>query len=214
MSDHVDRVPPDDLPPYLVDEDRMKELLGIVAPDDLTEADLNAMATATALIQGYTDRMLVAATYTERHYGVRIGSLQLHEYPVSQVQSLQSITGSDDAENATDLTGWRLVRPTGILLNVRSCVVEAVYDGGYDPMPADIEAAFVETFRSVKASLALATAGGDEALAPLVKKASVVGVGSIEYGSTEQAGSVVGVGLLPANAVGLLERYRHAVRVG
>jgi hypothetical protein len=212
MSDHVDRVLPPDLPAYLVDEDRMKELLGMDPAADLASDDLIAMAAATALIQGYVDRLLVAGTYTERHFGVRIGSLQLLEYPVSGITSLRSVSSADPAASV-DITGWRLVRPTGIVLGVWGCEIEAVYDAGYDPMPPDIEAAFVATFKSVRASLA--DAAGDSGLA---RRVSVTGVGSVEYDYGGGEGSATGAaqpwGLLPATAVAVLNRYRAHGPVG
>jgi len=206
MGDHVDRVLPPDLPAYLVDEDRMKVLLGMDPAEDLTTDDLLAMAAATALIQGYVDRLLVAGTYTERHFGVRIGSLQLLEYPVSAITSLRSGSNGDPAA-WPEVTGWRLVRPTGIVLGVWGCDIEAVYDAGYDPMPADIEAAFVATFKSVRTSMA--DVNGASGLA---HKVAVTGVGSVEYdyggGSGSATGEVQPWGLLPATAVALLARYR------
>jgi hypothetical protein len=208
MSEHIDRVLPADLPPWLVDEATMLALLGVA---DLTPEDENAMATATALIQRYVDRMLVKATYTERHFGARIGSIKLLEWPVEEIISLRSGSG-DDPVTWSDVTGWRLVRPTGIVLGVWGCDVEAVYTAGYDPMPADIQAAFLATFRMVRA------AGADETGLGLARRVAVTDVGSVEYDFGGGAGSVTGSvqphGLLPATAVALLAPHCYQGSVG
>lgn len=197
MSQYVDRAVTDSVP--LFDDAGLAALLGIPEAE-LTAEDRNANLVASALIQNYTDRLLVRGDYTERHFGANsTGVVQLLEYPVIDIVSINDVTSGQA------LTGWKLVRPTGMLLGWWGCELEVVYTAGYEPLPADLQAAFLQTFKSVKA------AGDYGPLGP-VKRAAVTDVGSVEYGWPDN--SMAAIGLLPAAAVALLRPYCNHAPLG
>lgn len=204
MNHHVDRDIP--VPVPLLDEDQLAALLGIDVAD-LTDTDRIAALATSALIQNYTDRQLVRGTYTERHLGQLQGSVQLLEYPVVSITSIREVING--SASATDVVGYRLVRPTGIVLGWWGCELEVVYVAGYDPLPADLVAAFMEGFRTVRAVQAMPDG------ASLVKRVAVTGVGSVDYdlGASGLAGSG-GWAFLPPTSVALLAPYRNTAPMG
>jgi hypothetical protein len=206
MSAYVDHDLSPQPPAKLMSDADLAAALGVPS---LTPADESASEAATAVIQQYLDRALVFAEYVERHFGCSDGTLQLLQYPVISVSSILSFVGAP-GDLGQPITGYRLTRPTGILLGVWGYEIEVTYEAGYEILPPDLRAAFLMTFsaaRALSTPEAIAAGGGP------VSKVSVVGVGSVEYEFGNAGSSGDGIaspwGLIPANAVALLRPYRN-----
>jgi hypothetical protein len=95
------------------------------------------------------------------------------------------------------------------------------YSGGYDPLPADLEAALWMTFDSVWGSTpGYAVPGGGGAVSEAPLKSFQIDGMSLSYdtaaGSSSGGGGgdVSSFGLLPSNAIGILMSYRAETVVG
>lgn len=194
---HVDHATADPVP--LLPNATLATLLGLAS---LTVQQEAYSLAATATIQNYVDRRLIFATYSESHFGTRVGSVQLLEFPVKTINSLQEVMGNSSLR---DIGDYRLMRPSGIVLGIWGCGEVLVdYDAGYETMPGDLQLAFMETFKAVEAAAGMGNLG-------LISRVQVTDVGSVDYdfgGTGWTEGYATPWGVLPSTAVALLHPYR------
>jgi hypothetical protein len=178
----------------------MKQILGIT--DNSRDDELGMyLQVAGEACEKYIDNKIAEQPVKEDWSHAR-NQVALRYYPVQSIDSV-IVDGVDE------LTDYELFRDVGLAwvvgdkctLRIDDCFNQLAvgYTAGYAVLPGDLGYAVVIT------SLAYETERG--AVSGSVKKESIVGVGSIEY--TTSADSVSGVGLIPPSAISTLDLYRR-----
>lgn len=129
----------------------LKEYLGITDSDD--DALLNSLIEqATAFIQSYTWRDLIAKDYTDQEYnweGQR--EFILDQFPVNSLTSFQYNTWTlwnpiwsdfDPDTYKLDPKVWKIFLGFNLLRGFQN--IRVTFNAGYDPIPADIEFATIK----------------------------------------------------------------------
>lgn len=104
---------------------------------------------ASAAVENFCQRTLLATTHTEIHNGHGGASMLLREWPVKAVSSVSVDGQAIPAAASFDGAGWRLAGREVVLAGYRfhagrgNVVIE--YEAGYDTVPDDIEHAVIET---------------------------------------------------------------------
>jgi hypothetical protein len=208
-----------------IDIETLRVRAGFPADDDTHDADLNAaLAQAWGLVETYCDRKFEAADEVEEFDAFEMfdQALRLRRYPVDSVASL-TIFGEP-------VTQWRLNKAAGIVrpwprfwfpfLDATNPTIAVSYHGGYDPLPADLEWAVLAVFDVVWGGNP-AWGGGSGLVIDDVKKLSIVGVGSLDFGGTSPAvGAGASVeageawGPVSGEVMDILRLYRSNVPIG
>lgn len=210
--------------------------VGLNADDTSQDVNLTAaMAVSLGAAEAYCDRKFLLADDAEAFRGHLLPGFNVRRWPLVELLGLGPLPPpavlAPDLEPVPD--GWRMdaargiVYPwggVGVFAAVGSVPVPAgyaggftlAYRGGYDPeeLPAELEAALWMTFDNVWRvtpgwGAAAGSAGGP------VKAFSIDGM-TIQYDSAAAGGAAaapgqrgpVGWGLLPVNAIGILDFYR------
>ncbi len=149
----------------------------------------------------YIDNIIEQRDVVERFASVN-DPIALRYYPVTDLV----LVGIDSVNVTTDYQlffetgiGWTVKNTSGRSVGTSFKQMDITYTAGYDPLPADLGFAIVQSAMSYETG----ASGG------AVKRESVVGVGSIEYATDESSGAAVRVGQLPASAVAVLDAYRR-----
>ncbi len=137
----IQPVDPDGPDCVLVTLDTIKTRLGITDTD--SDAYLDAqIAFITAIISNYCERVFCATDYVQTwkrppDTGLVWGSkvLYLYEYPVNSIASV-TVNGVllDSSEYTLDTRTWSVISESFLT----GYDVEIVYNGGFDPIPADV----------------------------------------------------------------------------
>lgn len=194
------------------------------APPELVDA---VMATALAICETFCDRRFeYKEGETEQCMPGRY-SLLVRRYPLIEVTSITSKAG------VLDPSSYYVVSDSGLIL--RSCggagtpwgfgrdVLTVVYNGGFDPLPGDLDWALSQTFDALWAITPGAQGGSAEAESQqrTPAKISVVGVGSIDFESassssaagfasqTRYSGASAPWSIIPVRAMDILTRYMN-----
>ena len=197
---------------------------GFAADDDTHDEDLEAAADqALALCETYCDRWFEKQEQTEQIWPTA-GAFLAKRYPVESVTSITDANG-----DAFDPASVRIVNAAGIVLR-GGCPIggagawpaEIVYVGGFEPLPQDLVFALLAAFDAVWSSTPGWGAAAGSA-AEQLQKISVVGVGSIDFGTggTTSGGSAGGSqigsqpwGVLPVMVTSILQRYMNHTVIG
>jgi hypothetical protein len=208
-----------------IDIETLRVRAGFPVDDTTHDDELNAaLAQAWGLIETYCDRAFEAADEIEEFdaFDTFDRALRLRRYPVDLVTSI-TIFGQP-------VTQWRLNKKAGIVHPWPHCgfpffdttqpTIEIEYHGGYDPLPADLEWAVLAVFDMVWAANP-AWGGGVGLVVDDVKKLSIVGVGSLDFGAASTAkGAGASVeageawGPISGEVMDVLRLYRSNVPVG
>jgi hypothetical protein len=204
--------------------DVLRVRAGVPVGDNSRDVELEMAADqALALCETFCDRWFEKKPQTEQIWPIQ-GSYLVKRWPI------ESITTITDANGAViDPGTYRTIDDAGIVLRGGCAIggagvwpLSIVYVGGFDPLPKDLEFALLAAFDAVWSSTPGwgATAGSS---AEQVQKISVVGVGSIDFGTggTTSGGSAGGTqygsqpaGVLPAMVTSVLQRYMNHTVIG
>lgn len=201
--------------------------LGYPDTDTSHDADIDAcMAVSLSLAERYCDRRFqFKAGDVAKLLNVRTSAIRVYRWPIKQVVS---ITVPDANGNPQALTPYAVDEDTGtIYLRAGNAVGMAVsrdvtvtFDGGFDPLPDDLEFALWAIFDAVWASTpgwGLPAGSGPDTGA--VRSFSIDGM-SIGYDTsgTQSGGNAGGAadawGVIPARAIAVLNLYRAETAVG
>ena len=199
------------------DLDTAKKRLGIAAEDTTQDAAITAaLATALGLAEKYCDRRFMFAADTESFFQCRGQSVTLRRYPVKAIDSIAYFPDND-----LDPPDYYLAAEYGILTFkawFMGTGLDVTYQGGYEQLPPELEAALWFIFDSVWAmtpgmGLEAGDLDGSSGSAP-VKGFGINGV-RLDYdttagesGATASGGDVKAHGLIPASAIAVLDLYR------
>lgn len=202
-----------------------RKRIGLADDDTSRDTDLEAcMAVALALAEKYCDRRFLSKLETVKFLDVRRADLHLYRWPIEFITSVVSVQADgspvDVAYVADEELGvLYLGSGAGCALAV-SRDITVVFQGGFDPLPPDLEWALWSIFDQL-----WATGPGWGAPAEVsadtgaVRSFSIDGM-SIGYatdtasGGSAAGGSADGLGIIPARAIACLEFYRAETAVG
>lgn len=208
----------------LIDIEVLRIRAGFDKADDTHDHDLEAAADqALALCETYCDRWFELKERTEQIWPTR-GSYIVKAYPIESISAITDANG-----DTIDAGLYRTVDDAGIVLRGGCSIggtgvwpMSITYEGGFDPLPKDLEFAVLAAFDAVWSSTpgwgAIAGSAAEQ-----VQKISVVGVGSIDFGTGgttsggAAGGSQVGsqpYGVLPVTVTSILQRYMHHTVIG
>lgn len=199
----------------MIDIERLRKRAGFPIDDASHDEDLElAGEQALMLCETFCDRFFEKKSQTEQIWR-QSGHFVVKRYPVESVTSITDTNGA-----VIDLARYGVQEEAGIIHRIGGASpFKIVYVGGYDPLPPDLEYAILGAFDAVWASTpGWGAAAGS--IAEQVQKISVVGVGSIDFGTggTTSGGSSGSSaesqpwGVLPVTVTSVLQRYmRHTV---
>lgn len=175
----------------------------------LQDAAINAsISTALAVAERYCDRQFAYATDTVKFYEFFGHIMFLPRYPVA---SVISVTGLPSKYYVNGRLGSI---EFGGDVHVADATIN--YVGGYQVLPADLELALWLLFDDI---WAITPGGGSGAGASggsgsQISSISVPDVGTLRFDNGKSANAGAGanigaVGIIPANAINLLEPYRR-----
>jgi hypothetical protein len=208
----------------MIDIERLRVAAGLPVDDATRDAELElAYEQALTLCESYCDRWFPLQPQIEQIWPTR-GAFMVKRYPI------QSITAITDANGAQLAPATYLINaPAGIVLRYGAAIAASAwplsieYVGGYEPLPADLDYAVLAAFDAVWASTP-GWGASSEASAGQMQKISVVGVGSIDFGtsssstSTESgqrfASDLKPWGVLPVTVTAALQRYLNYAVIG
>jgi hypothetical protein len=209
----------------IVDLIKLRVRAGFPANDDSHDEDLQAAADqALMLCETYCDRFFEKQSQIEQIWPTA-GSFMVKRYPLESITSITNANG-----DAIEVGNVRTVDAPGIVLRGGCSIggagiwpLSIEYVGGFDPLPKDLEFAVLAAFDAVWSTTPGWGAAAGSA-AEQVQKISVVGVGSIDFGTGgttsggAAGGSQVGShpwGVLPVTVTSILQRYmNHTVISG
>ena len=172
---------------YEIEKLRVKA--GLIPTDTSKDTELESAAdVALSIAEGYCDRYFLKATQEETFVHILNRSVLLKRYPV------ESITTFDPKFR------YHIDMPVGAILfdgNVFEHELKITYEGGYDPVPDDLELALMMIFEKVYSSSIAPMSSGDSV------KSAKIGDLSITYGAGE------GSSFIPIESIYLLENYRR-----
>lgn len=170
-----------------------------------TDEDIQlALDRYTAFIEGYTGRSFTFSSRCETHYPGPNSQVQLNVYPMTELLSL-SVDGIDN-----DVADYTLHRAAGLVYPTSSAgfagrKVVVAYTAGYQDAPYEIKSVLCTLVTGYLAG----TSGGVNELSP-VKKEAVMGVASVEYGTSGQDYTLFGTPYAELGTyISVLERYRE-----
>ena len=180
--------------------DLMKDILGIT--DNARDIELSMYLQAGGeACERYIDNVIAQHDVNE-NFRIVTNPKALRYWPVTALTAV-TIDGTDVTAD------WELFTEDGVAWSVKdkcnrdsgSCFEQMVvtYTAGYEPLPADLG------YAVVIAGIAYESEQGG--VSGSVKRESVVGVGTIEYSTGDDA--VSGVGALSPSVIGSLEPYRR-----
>ena len=160
--------------------------------------------TVQALVEGELDRGVLYESVTGETVYPHGCALHLWRYPIDQGETL-TLDGEAVPSN------WCIDYRSGIVRrqsrNAPCDAVVAVYTGGYDPLPADLEHAMWSVYRQMWEDANQETGGpgdGDSIAAGDVESVTISDFGTVRYAGHAVGGSGV---LAPYESV--LRRYRR-----
>ena len=167
-----------------------------------TDVDITlALARYTALIEGFCGRSFSYQTCCETHYNVGLGPIGLNVYPVGEV------TGITVKGESKDLSQYQIHKSAGLIYHEGSLYAQDVrvqYVGGFAEAPYEVKVA-LSTLVSAYLS---GEHGGVETLQS-GRKEVVQGVGSIDYGGSQQQTAAFGSPYAELGPyVSILEKFR------
>jgi len=179
----------------------LKQQIDICENDTSRDDELSLwLQMAGEACEAYCDNVLASCDTTEQH-PAKISPVALRYYPVS---ALNAVTV--DAVDVTD--DYEVFESEGVdyitsSTTGRTCPdgfkqMNIEYTAGYDPLPADLAYAITRTAINYDNT----TFGTG-----VVKKESVVGVGSIEYATSDD--TTGNVGAISSAAVSTLDKYKR-----
>jgi hypothetical protein len=219
------------------DIDAARARIGLVEGDDSQDTNLTAaMATALAVAESYCDRYFMQQADTQEFTAPIGPTLLVRRWPLVALTSLAPLDPQPDPppDPLPIPPTWRLDKKKGIVFIVGAApwaptVAELAqtptpwmlaggsragfvlaYTGGFDPLPADLEAALWMTFDQLWATTpGWGVPAGGQGTSP-IKSFGIDGM-RIDYDT--QTASRYGTkaearGILPATAVGILDFYR------
>lgn len=208
-----------------IDIEDLRVRIGLDPADAARDNELDAAADqALALCETFCDRWFEKKTQIEQIWPAH-GSFLVKRYPIASVTSIKDANG-----DVIDSGLYRTVDTAGIVLRGGCSIggaglwpLSIEYVGGFDPLPKDLEFALLAAFDAVWGSTPGWGAAAGSA-AEQVQKISVVGVGSIDFGTggTTSGGTAGGTqigaqpsGVLPVAVTAILQRYlNHTVILG
>ncbi len=217
------------------DIDAARARIGLVEGDATQDASLTAaMATALAVAESYCDRRFLLQADEQEFTEPIQATLLVRRWPLVSLTNLKPLDPQPDPPpDPLDIpVTWRMDKKRGMVFIVgmppwitpigmpapaaspwsaRGHIgFVLAYTGGYDPLPADLEAALWMTFDSLWASTpGWGVPAGQQGSAP-IKAFGIDGM-RIDYDtqSTARFGTKAEArGILPATAVGILDFYR------
>lgn len=185
-----EKIDPDDLPPELVSVDDIKTYFGITD----TTLDIPLLASSaivTAVLRSYTQRALSLGTYIETYTDVheRKPERYLIETPVQDLGP-----GSD---------GTLMNKKTGRIWMVAGQKRVVTYAGGYNPIPMDLMAVYMELIRQQMALMGHDQIGTAPPVSALTERSVTVGALRVDYaaGANSQAVTSSGRGAITKEAL-------------
>ena len=206
--------PPTDLNAPLMPIATLAALLGLTTPLSAPlEAQVQfASEAVTRAIRSYCGRALSSGAYVEEFISPppdqtnlpgfpRHAKLNLTEWPVASITEI-TVGGVAADLSAIVLHGslGRLFIPLGSICVAPHAKIRVAYAGGFDPLPGDLAALYVDLCRRQLVTLGAPVAGGSGA--PV--KAVTIGALKIDYAvnNVDAAGALVG-GPMPLTAEAL-----------
>ena len=178
----------------------LKQQLDMCDNDTSRDEELSLWLQMAGLAcEAYCDNVLCLQEATERH-ACTFSPITLRYHPVQSITSVtvDGVDATADYELFFDVgLDYATISRTGASKGDKFNQMDLVYQAGLEPMPADLGYAIVLTATSYESQ----TSGTG-----LVKKESVVGVGSIEYATGDDEG---GTGVLSATTTSVLDKYRR-----
>jgi len=202
-----------------IDLARLRIRIGLAADDESQDPAISAaIADVIGIAELYLDRALTLGDYTEI-FEAGDSVLILRGWPVTAIASVTA----DDLP--IDVGTYRVNLPWGRISSRGGEAwpqgpVTVTYTGGFDDFPAPLEWALLQIFDIVwRNDPAYGGVAGASSTGPDIQKVSVVGVGSIDYGSTSASGSASGGqadpwGMIPADVADVLLRYANNSVIG
>jgi hypothetical protein len=197
---YSEKIDPDPLPPLISVAD-VKAFFGVI--DNVLDAPLTAAsAIVSSVVRSYTGRVLTKGTYTETFRDVFEPKAEryLIETPVHDL---------------TVPSGAALLNArTGRVLLLAGPLSSLEYEGGYDPLPADLGAVCMELVRQQMAFMGYDQIGSAGQVNAPPEKAVWIGTLKVEYAvhASSQRAKSAGVGAISADGLApyavILDLYR------
>jgi hypothetical protein len=177
-----------------------KQKLGIT--DNSRDDELSMyLQIAGEACESYCDNVLAKQVVIEQ-LPYKVSPVALRYYPVNALTTVE-VDGEDkttdyeifESEGVDYVTSSR----SGVTLPDGFLQMNLTYDAGYEPLPADLGSAI--TMAAISYETGTGATGE-------VKKEMVVGVGSIEYTTSNDAASS-STGMLSSSVTGTLDKYRR-----
>jgi hypothetical protein len=189
----------------LITLDQAKIVLGIDAADTTHDAEITLMiASISAGISTYCDRLFVVQTYRDQYRNASADKLRARQYPIALA------TGGDPELFTVTIDG-AVITPDQYDLDVTNgwlypiagwwsgVLIVLDYKAGYNPIPADVQAAANEWL-----TMRWAAKGYD----PTLRSEEIPDLISVAYQQQPASGSD-GALALPQSVAGWLEGFRY-----
>lgn len=200
--------------------DTAKARLGIPDSDTSKDDAITAcLAMGMAVAETYCDRGFQLTQEVQEIYGLYQRTLRTYRYPIKVVNSVKTISpGADPYE--VDPSTLTIFKKDGQIIasgGLSGTQVQIDYEGGYDPLPVDLEWALWGIFDAIWYSTpGFGVAPGDTGTAePGVIKSFWINGVRLEYStSSSSAAAAVNAekeelyGVIPLPSVSVLSRYR------
>ena len=178
-----------------------KILNGIQAGDTSRDEEISLyLDMAGTACENYIDNKIVSQEVTEL-FAKSHAPIALRYWPAGEVTNV-TIDGDDKTEDyetyTTDGIHYEVKDTCGESWNTCFDQMSITYTAGYDPIPSDL------AFVLARTGLAYGNQSGG---AGSVKKESIVGVGSIEYQTIDDAEASVGA--ISSSSAAVLDSYRR-----
>lgn len=207
----------------MIDPERLRVRAGFPVDDTTHDDELQlAFDQALTLCETYCDRWFVLMPQVEQIFPTR-GAFMVRRYPIEVIDSISDANGGliDPASYAINGSAGIVLRCGPYLGGMSIWPLEISYVGGYEPLPADLEYAVLGAFDAVWAATP-GWGGSVGGAAGEMQKISVVGVGSIDFGSSSASSSGAGGpqvgsqpwGVLPVTVTAVLQRYMNHTVIG
>jgi len=164
--------------------------------------------TALAIVETYLDRKLEYATETIRVPYFRGDTIKVRRWPIDSVTAVTHGYGS--------FTAFKVDYADGLILFNHAHAIDELsieYSGGFTDLPADLLFALWGVFDAVHA----ASSGGTATVAAgTIESVTIPDVGTVRFASGASAASAGASsgGLIPAQYLALLDRYRNHAPIG
>lgn len=211
-----------------IDMEIMRARIGLEPDDPSKDPQIDvAMEVTLDMIEEYLDRKLLYEEDIEELYGP-LRHILVRRWPIDPVEPVV-VTITDGVGNAVSQPNNFIQsdRFNGIVYlggYSRGWPIRVEYTGGFQTLPSVLEWAYLQVFDSVWASDPAwgGTAGGGGFMMGDIKKVSLVGVGSVDLGSSSASGGG-GTGgdgisdpwsLISAHIIDILDRFRRQSVIG